>query len=119
MSEDSLAQAPVVRAVSCDQHHQLSRNSRFLENPGSSPRTSTHVCFGTLLLLGSVLLGGTQGDPEGRTDSQFHLFHVLSGICLLSWRAGSNMYMVCLYFDQASNVPQLIGPMINLSLLCP
>lgn len=77
MSEDSLAQAPVVSAVSCDKRYQLSRYSHFFENPGSSPCMSTHVCFGTLLPLGSVCLGGTQGDPKGRTDSQFHLFHVL------------------------------------------
>lgn len=49
--------------------------------------------------------------------SHLHLFHVCWGIGESGWRAGSNMYMVGLtYFDQASSVPQLIRPTINVSL---
>lgn len=84
--------------------------------------------------MGSLLPGPcVSGDhvPEGPPTLDTHretsrkgwihvsrLFHSLWGVCLLGQRAGSNIQMVCLvYFDQASNLPQLIGLWL-VSLMC-
>lgn len=75
------------------------------------------MCLGSRSLWDLLALD-SYGENLSKGQVHVCLFHAVRGICLSGWRAGSDMYTVYrVDFDKASSVPQLIWPMINLSLL--